>query len=53
LVDKSTAIPPKEQKLQTADSKERNERYLLNNTTQEENWIYTHTTVTQHYIKEV
>lgn len=31
LVDKFAAIPAKGQKLQTAESKEQNERYLLNN----------------------
>ena len=31
LVDKFAAIPTKEQKLQTADSKEWNKRYLLKN----------------------
>jgi len=31
MVDMFAAIPAKEQKLQTAGSKERNKRYLLNN----------------------
>jgi hypothetical protein len=31
LVSKFAAIPAKKQNLQTAESKERNERYLLNN----------------------